>query len=165
MIIDTLKNSESELKFKYIKDYMTSEIGKLDSAIEESKDEITDNMAAINEMKQDYKQLTSAPKLFENSTCSNCKERLTIPTYHFMCGHVYHEACVQEENYKRVWKECFKEINETFKDKKIYEETVKDSQQFFTELQQEEKKMKTIAHYYGIGMFNEIQEELQKNEI
>jgi vacuolar protein sorting-associated protein 11 len=165
MIIDILKNTNSPLKFRYIKEYMMTEVKKLDSSIKESKEEIRSNMEDINKMKEDHKSLVSTPRLFENSTCNKCNERLTVPTFHFMCGHVYHEACVEEDNYKRVCKDCYPELKETIKTKKIYEDKSKDSQQFFTELQDGDKKMKTIAHYYGVGLFDEIQEEFQKNEI
>lgn len=165
MILDILQNTNSDLDFKTIKDYMLTEIKKLDSNITESQEEIESNMKEIDRMKEEYKQLSSSPKLFENSTCSKCNERLTVPTYHFMCGHVYHEACTDEEEYKKVCRECHPKIKETIKTKKLFEDKAKDSQQFFTELEHEEKKMKTIAHYYGVGLFSDIQKELEKNEI
>jgi len=49
--------------------------------------------------------------------------------------------------------------------KKLYEEKAKDHQTFFTELESDDKKMKTVAHYYGVGLFNDIQQELQDFDV
>lgn len=104
MILDILKNTDSDLNFKYIRSYMLGEVRKLDSKIKNSKEEIDANMEGITEKKKEYQVLTTTPQQFEQSTCSKCNDRLTVPTYHFMCGHVYHESCVEEEKetYKRV---------------------------------------------------------------
>mmetsp|Transcript_11666 Transcript_11666/g.13245 ORF Transcript_11666/g.13245 Transcript_11666/m.13245 type:complete len:81 (+) Transcript_11666:908-1150(+) len=79
-----------------------------------------------------------------------------------MCGHVYHESCVEEENFKRVCKICNPSIKEVIKTKKLFDEKAKDSQQFFTELEHEENKMKTIAHFYGTGLFSEVQKAFEE---
>ena len=92
MVLDILQNTDSDLKFKYIKEYMINEVQKLDNDIKERKVEIDENMKEIEKRKEEYKALTTTPKQFEQTTCSKCKERLTVPTYHFMCGHVYHEG-------------------------------------------------------------------------
>lgn len=92
MVLDILKNTDSDLKFKYIRNYMFGEIKKLDSKIKNSKEEIEANMQGIAEKKKEYQTLTTTPQQFEQSTCSKCGDRLTVPTYHFMCGHVYHES-------------------------------------------------------------------------
>jgi vacuolar protein sorting-associated protein 11 len=103
MVLEILENTDSDLKYKYIKDYMIAEIKKLDVNIKESKEEIEHNMKEIDSKKEEYKALTSQPQLFENTTCSKCGDRLMVPTYHFMCGHVYHEGCVHvdRDTYKK----------------------------------------------------------------
>ena len=166
MVLDILQNTDSDLKFKYIKNYMLSEIKKLDTKIKDSKDEIDDNMDRIEKKNKEYKILTTSPQLFEQSRCSKCKDRLTVPTYHFMCGHVYHEGCVEEEKetYKRICLLDHQEFSETLSKKKLYEKA-KDHQQFFTELESDDKKMDTIAHYYGVGLFNDIQKELEESNL
>lgn len=57
------------------------------------------------------------------------------------------------------------EFLEVQKTKTIYEKKAKDHQQFFTELESDEKKMKTVAHYYGVGLFNDLQKELEEHDL
>ena len=75
-----------------------------------------------------------------------------------MCGHVFHESWVEEDGYKRVWKIWNPRIKEVIKLQKQFVEKSQDIQQFYTELKHEENTIKTIAYYYGTGMFNEIDE-------
>lgn len=59
MVLELIQNTNSPLEFKYIKDYMLSEIKKLDDNINESKDEIKENMKLIDNYKEEYKNLVS----------------------------------------------------------------------------------------------------------
>ena len=68
MILEVIKNTDTKLEFKYIKDYMLSEIKKLDDNIKESNEETKENMGLIDRFKDEYKSLVSSPKLFESST-------------------------------------------------------------------------------------------------
>ena len=158
MILEVIKNTDTKLEFKYIKDYMLSEIKKLDDNIKESNEETKENMGLIDKFKNEYKSLVSSPKLFESSTWSKCNDLLTVPTFHFLCGHVYHESCVQEDEYKKVCKICHPKIKEVLKTKEIYKEKASDTQQFDNELERDDDKMKVIAHWFGAGLFDDFVE-------
>ena len=81
-----------------------------------------------------------------------------MPTFHFLCGHVYHESCVQEDEYKKVCKICHPKIKEVLKTKEIYKEKASDTQQFDNELERDDDKMKVIAHWFGAGLFDDFVE-------
>lgn len=70
MILQIIQNTDSELKIKYVKNYLMKEIQKLESSISESKDEIETNIKSIASFKEEHRKLVSTPKLFETSQCS-----------------------------------------------------------------------------------------------
>ena len=71
LVLDILENNtDSDLKFKYIKDYMLKEIKKLDTNIKESKEEVDINLEEIQLKREQYRKLTSAPQMFEVTSCS-----------------------------------------------------------------------------------------------
>ena len=58
----------------------------------------------MESIKKERKLLQSEWKLFEQKVCSKCNIDLSLPTFYFMCGHVFHENCTQEsEGLKVCW--------------------------------------------------------------
>lgn len=68
--------------------------------------DVQENMTKIADLKEEKHKLWSEPKLFQTRGCSKCNGDLSLPTYHFMCGHVYHEGCTYEENNIKVCRKC-----------------------------------------------------------
>lgn len=39
---------------------------------------------------------------------------LTLPTFYFMCGHVFHEGCTQERDDEKVCLICYPDMKEIY---------------------------------------------------
>jgi hypothetical protein len=61
-------------------------------------------MSKIGEMKKEIVELKTTAKNFNQKECSNCDKKLTLPTVHFMCGHTYHDYCVESEGKRKCVK-------------------------------------------------------------
>jgi len=66
----------------------------------------------LQDFKNERKKLQTEWKLFEQKVCSKCTMDLTLPTYYFMCGHVYHEGCVIERGEQKECLVCYHEMDE-----------------------------------------------------
>ena len=60
-----------------------------------------DTVSKIDEMRENIARMKRGAKNFDIKNCSHCEKELTLPTVHFMCGHVYHEYCIENEGIRR----------------------------------------------------------------
>ena len=63
-------------------------------------------MERIAKMKAETMELRTSCKSFNQKECSLCDKKLALPTVHFMCGHTYHDYCVESEGKRRCLK-CY----------------------------------------------------------
>ena len=45
--------------------------------------------------------MKTTAKVFQAQKCSICKQTLSLPSIHFMCGHSFHENCLDIEKEKK----------------------------------------------------------------
>ena len=53
-------------------------------------------MEEINKARTEVSELKSQAKLFQARNCSRCDKKLQFPTIHFLCGHSFHEYCLDD---------------------------------------------------------------------
>jgi hypothetical protein len=74
--------------------------------IKKNNKKVDENMDKINKMKTEIVDLKTTCKSFNQKECSLCDKKLSLPTVHFMCGHTFHDYCVESEGKRRCVK-CY----------------------------------------------------------
>ena len=72
-----------------------------DEVIRKSKKKVEENVEAIGKMQAEMVELRTSAKTFGQKECTLCKKKLSLPTIHFMCGHTFHDYCVESEGRRR----------------------------------------------------------------
>jgi hypothetical protein len=94
LILKILKGNKS-IKAKDFKSYFIDKMSQNKQEIDEYKETIKENEASSAEYKKKYKQIKTKAITFQETICPICKTSLSNPTIHFMCGHSYHENCLE----------------------------------------------------------------------
>ena len=85
------------LKFKVLRKYLLDRLKAQDEVIKKSKKKVDENMEHIGKMQAEMVELKTSAKTFSQKECTLCKKKLSLPTIHFMCGHTFHDFCVDSE--------------------------------------------------------------------
>ena len=124
--------------------------------------QVDENMAKIDQMRQQIKDLKTQPKNFNPKKCDSCQNPLTLPTIHFMCGHTYHDQCIEADSGKRYCTQCYNEHKDVSDKKDQYNHQARNPQQFVRDLDNNAKKIHVIAEYFGRGLFSDLNQTLQE---
>ncbi|KAG0671567.1 hypothetical protein C6P45_000399 [Maudiozyma exigua] len=96
----------------------TSRAGKL---IDSYEKELNDKKEKLNKLLKTEEGNTIALK---GKTCNRCETAIELPIIYFKCGHLYHQRCLNEEDYtnngKRIYR-CPKCLVEHERSKNMYE--------------------------------------------
>ena len=172
ILLDILKKARSNhghiIEFKVIKKFIIKWIEKQQETLKNDKKETEDNYKKIEENNKQLKELQMTAKSYSVTRCPICGGALDIPFVYFICGHGYHQSCLNGESYEEV--EC-----STCKDKitqcklKIEDgrKLAKEPEKFYNDLKSEsnENKFDVFASYLGKGIFiNKNDEEEQQSE-
>ena len=68
-------------------------------------------METISKMQSEIVEIRTQAKTFSSKECTQCKKKLALPSIHFMCGHTYHDYCIESEG-KRKCVKCQPEFQE-----------------------------------------------------
>jgi hypothetical protein len=93
-IVQTRKN----LKFKVLRKYLLDRLKGQDEVIKKSKKKVDENVEQIRKMTEEMAELRTTAKTFAQKECTLCKQKLVLPTIHFLCGHTFHDSCVESES-------------------------------------------------------------------
>ncbi len=103
LILEIIQN-KPKLKFKVLKKYLLDRLETQDKVIKKNNKKVEDNMSKIKKIKEEIVELRTTAKSFNQKECSLCDKKLSLPTIHFMCGHTYHDFCVESEGKRRCVK-------------------------------------------------------------
>jgi|TARA_B110000285_G_C15042823_1_gene572700 vacuolar protein sorting-associated protein 11 len=101
LLVLEILQSKPNLKFKVIKKYLLNRLEVQDRIIRKNNKAVDANMEKIKTMRNEIHELKTQAKNFNQKKCPACEEPLTLPTIHFMCGHTYHDTCIDADNGKR----------------------------------------------------------------
>jgi len=87
-----------------LKNYLQKRLETQSKVIEKNNKKVDENMTNINSMKKEIDELKTTAKNFAQKDCSSCNSALGLPTIHFMCGHTYHDYCLESEGIRRCTK-------------------------------------------------------------
>ena len=174
ILLDILNKARSThghiIEFKVIKKYIINWIEKQQESLKNDKKETEDNYKKIEENNKQLKELQMTAKSYTFTKCSLCGGALDIPFVYFLCGHGYHQSCLNSESYEVVECSSCKSkmrgyINKLEEGRKI----ANDPKQFYDDINNEENENKfdVFASYLGKGIFvnkNDPENEQKKEE-
>ena len=163
ILLDILKKARSThghiIEFKVIKKFIIKWIEKQQESLKNDKKETEDNYKKIEDNNKQLKELQMTAKSYSVTRCAQCSGALDIPFVYFICGHGYHQSCLDDMNEpecnscKTKMNQCIQKINEG-------RNLAKNPDQFYKDLNSEnnENKFDVFASYLGKGIF------INKNE-
>ena len=163
ILLDILKKARSThghiIEFKVIKKFIIKWIEKQQESLKNDKKETEDNYKKIEDNNKQLKELQMTAKSYSVTRCAQCSGALDIPFVYFICGHGYHQSCLDDMNEpecnscKAKMNQCIQKINEG-------RNLAKNPDQFYKDLNSEnnENKFDVFASYLGKGIF------INKNE-
>lgn len=93
LILNILAKNRN-VNFQLVKQYFIDKIGKDRKQIEEDQKVVKEKMKKAADTRTEYKKLKTQAKVFQATKCASCENPLTLPSFHFLCGHSYHENCI-----------------------------------------------------------------------
>jgi len=97
LLVLEILSSKPQLRFKVIKKYLLNRLEAQDRVIRKNNKQVEENMAKIAKMRQEIQDLKTTCKNFNPKQCDSCKNQLSLPTIHFMCGHTFHDQCIEAD--------------------------------------------------------------------
>jgi hypothetical protein len=107
-IVQARKN----LKFKVLRKYLLDRLKAQDEIIKKAKKKVDENVEQIAKMSEEMGDLRTTAKTFAQKECTHCKQKLVLPTIHFLCGHTFHDSCVESETSQSQPRRCPKCVTE-----------------------------------------------------
>ena len=87
--------SNDKIQASHIKKYFIQKIRNQRNEIQQELEIIGENTDQIEEVQKRYKKLKTQAQTFQETRCGACRSELNCPTIHFMCGHSFHETCLE----------------------------------------------------------------------
>ena len=80
-----------------------------------------ENLKKIKEMRSEINDLKTSAKNFNPKKCDSCSSALSLPTIHFMCGHTFHDQCIESDNGRRFCGSCVSNFKDIMDKKEQYD--------------------------------------------
>ena len=171
-ILNKAKNNHGHIiEFKVIKKFIINWIEKQQDSLKNDKKETEDNYKKIEENNKQLKELQMTAKSYSVTRCPLCGGTLDIPFVYFLCGHGYHQSCLNgETEEENECSTCKAKINQYMDKINEGRKLASDPEKFFNDLNNEnnENKFDVFANYLGKGIFvnkNDEEEPEQKPDI
>ena len=94
LLVLEILSTKSNLKFMVLKKFLKLKLEQQTATIKQKKKKVTEIRNEIVENQTQTVQMKTTAINFEQKCCAECNQPLQLPTIHFMCGHVYHEFCI-----------------------------------------------------------------------
>lgn len=104
LLVLEIVQSRKNLKFKVLRSYLLERLKQQDEVIKKSKKKVDENMDTISKMQGEIVEIRTQAKTFSSKECTQCKKKLALPSIHFMCGHTYHDYCIESEGKRKCVK-------------------------------------------------------------
>ena len=174
ILLDILDKARSNyghiVEFKVIKKYIMDWIKRQQESLKNDKKETESNYSKIEMNNQQLKELQVKAKPYNLSKCSICGQPLDIPFVYFICGHGFHQLCINGESYEEIECSTCKAKNSLLLNKiEAGRKLAEDPEKFFNDIKNDNtngKKFDIFAEYLGKGIFiNKNEEPEHKPEI
>ena len=156
-ILNKARNNHGHIiEFKVIKKYIINWIEKQQESLKNDKKETEDNFNKIEENNKQLKDLQTTAKSYGVTRCLLCGGALDIPFVYFICGHGYHQSCLNGESYEEVeCSTCKTKMNQFMSKIEEGRKLAGEPEKFYNDLNDEnnENKFDVFASYLGKGIF------------
>ena len=131
----------------------------IDRSLKDEQRQIDEDAKIIKETREDTQQkkaeiqsLRTEAKIFRQSNCSACSQRLELPTVHFLCDHAFHLNCLMDENECSI---CAPEIKNFMGRQAALLGKARQQDEFFKMLDGSTDRFGVVAQYFGRSIFND----------
>ena len=152
------KDNNKVIEMKEIRNFFKDWIKQKKESLTEDKIKTQENIKRIEEYDKSVKDIKITAKNFNTNRCSSCRDSLDLPFIYFVCGHAYHQSCI-DDNYDRFECTVCKDKNsQMFSKLEERENYIRDPSKYDEELYNENKSRKfdVFADFLGKGVFDTI---------
>ena len=157
-ILEKASNDENKvIEIKEIRKYFKDWIKQKKESLKDDKVETEENYKRIEEYDKNIKDIHMSAKKFDSfstSKCCSCKSSLEMPFVFFICGHGYHQSCLDEINGKFECSVCKEKNGKYFNQIEEGEKYAREPDKYQEELNKEKQnKFDVFANFLGKGVF------------
>ena len=87
-----------KIQASHIKKYFIQKIKNQQDEIKQELEIINENVQQIKDVQSKYMRLKTHAQNFQEGRCGTCRTKLSYPTVHFMCGHSFHDNCLESHD-------------------------------------------------------------------
>lgn len=91
--LDILKNNKN-ISIDIVKNFIEKSLQIEKEGFTKDKKEFDTKYKELKKVKEDLRNLTTKSMNIKSTDCESCGISLSLPAYHFMCGHSFHEGCI-----------------------------------------------------------------------
>ena len=152
------KDKNKVIEMKEIRKFFKDWIKQKKETLNQDKIKAKENITRIEEYDKSIKDIKITAKNYNTNRCSFCRSSLDLPFIYFICGHAYHQSCIDDINDRfecTVCKEKNKQIFNKLDEREIY---IREPSKYDEELKKENKSKKfdVFADFLGRGVFDTI---------
>ena len=157
-ILEKASNDQNKvIEIKEIRKYFKDWIKHKKESLKDDKIETEENYKKIEEYDKNIKDIHMSAKKFDSystAKCYSCKGSLDMPFVFFICGHGYHQSCLDEVNNKYECSVCKDRNGKYFHQIEDGEKYASEPDKYQEELKKEKQnKFDVFANFLGKGVF------------
>ena len=149
-VVQALSQSK-RLPLSVVREFILKRFQQDDARLAEDREEIEKFKQDTNRMRLEIEEMQSKAVVFKSTKCDLCNHELDPPSVHFMCKHSFHQSCLPE--YEMECQTCAPDHRHVLHVKQSLEQKAGNHEQFFTQLESSTDGFKTIAEFFGKGIF------------
>ncbi|XP_065843977.1 vacuolar protein sorting-associated protein 11 homolog [Oscarella lobularis] len=156
MVVQTLAHN-STCTLAVVKDFITRKLKEESEQIAKDQTLIKKYREDTERMRREIEQLKTSAKVFQPTKCHSCTNPIDLPAIHFLCGHSYHQGCLEVAESETECPLCVEKNREILDLIRAQEQTSSLHEEFHTELERKKTDaFSVVADYFGRGVFNKV---------
>ncbi|XP_064382449.1 vacuolar protein sorting-associated protein 11 homolog [Halichondria panicea] len=152
MVVQTLADSQYAT-LNDIKPYILKHLQEVNDQIAKDEQLVKQYRDDTTKMRDQIKELQTSAKIFQVMKCHYCRRGLALPALHFLCGHSFHQGCLDDE-FDNECPTCARENRKVLDVIQRQEQTGNLHEQFHSQLSRSTDGFTVVADYFGRGVFN-----------
>jgi len=151
LLVVQILSQNDKTPLAVVKDYITRRLKEERLSIEEDQKLISELRVETEGMRSEIHKLQTKAKVFSDTSCSVCNQRLDLPAVHFLCGHSFHQGCLVDN--EQDCSICAPTHRKVMERRHALEKSVESQDKFFAALT-EGDGFSVVSEYFGRGLFN-----------
>ena len=169
-LLDILQKSVNDknkiIEIKAIRKFFKDWIKQKRDSLKEDQFETDENYKKIEQYDKNMKDMQMSAKTLKNYNCVSCKGSLETPFVYFICGHGYHQSCLDEDNGRFECSFCKDNKRKIIDKIEDGERLAKEPEKYKEELDNEKhgNKFDVFANYLGKGIFVQVNSNVEEEQ-